>query len=121
MRLATDFSADFEKIWCRSYNAFISSASLLDFKGKRALSRFRTKRSQVGFSGTENDLLLAFGGNEFATYLAYLADMFEALNQLNKKQKLTLSCTPMPLIRLSQSSNFATNEQLIIISHHFTA
>ena len=31
------------------------------------------------------DLLLAFGGNEFSTYLAYLADIFEALNQLNKK------------------------------------
>ena len=31
------------------------------------------------------DLLLAFGGDGFSTYLAYLADIFEALNQLNKK------------------------------------
>ena len=30
-------------------------------------------------------LLLAFGGDGFSTYLAYLADIFEALNQLNKK------------------------------------
>ena len=33
----------------------------------------------------KHDLLLAFGGDEFSTYLAYLADIFEALNQLNKK------------------------------------
>ena len=33
----------------------------------------------------KNDLLLAFGGDEFSTYLAYLADIFETLNQLNKK------------------------------------
>ena len=29
--------------------------------------------------------MLAFGGDGFSTYLAYLADIFEALNQLNKK------------------------------------
>ena len=28
---------------------------------------------------------MAFGGDGFSTYLAYLADIFEALNQLNKK------------------------------------
>ena len=28
---------------------------------------------------------MAFGGDGFSTYLAYLADTFEALNQLNKK------------------------------------
>ena len=33
----------------------------------------------------KNDLLLAFGGVEFSTYLAYLADIFKILNQLNKK------------------------------------
>ena len=33
----------------------------------------------------KNDLLLAFGRVEFSTYLAYLADIFETLNQLNKK------------------------------------
>ena len=48
---------------------------------------FRTKRrSQVVFDcKTKNDLLLTFGGVEFSTYLAYLADIFETLNQLNKK------------------------------------
>ena len=28
----------------------------------------------------KHDLLLAFGGDEFSTYLAYLADIIEALN-----------------------------------------
>ena len=36
---------------------------------------------------------MAFGGDGFSTYLAYLADIFEALNQetLNKKQQETLN------------------------------
>ena len=33
----------------------------------------------------KHDLLLAFSGDGFSTYLAYLADIFEALNELNKK------------------------------------
>ena len=31
----------------------------------------------------KNDVLLAFGGDKFSTYLAYLADIVETLNQLN--------------------------------------
>ena len=31
------------------------------------------------------DVLLAFGGDKFSTYLSYLANIFETLNQLNKK------------------------------------
>ena len=33
----------------------------------------------------KNNRLLAFGEDKFSTYLAYLADIFETLNQLNKK------------------------------------
>ena len=33
----------------------------------------------------KNDLLLAFGEDQFSTYLAYLADILETSNQLNKK------------------------------------
>ena len=33
----------------------------------------------------KHDLLLAFGGDGFSTHLAYLAHIFEALNQLSKK------------------------------------
>ena len=36
----------------------------------------------------KKDLLLAFGGDKFSTFLAYLADIFEILNQLNKKCKV---------------------------------
>ena len=62
---------------------------MLAVKREHALSYFRTKRiSQVVFScktKKKHDLFLAFGGDEFSTYLAYLADILEALNQLNKK------------------------------------
>ena len=33
----------------------------------------------------KDDLLLAFGGDDFSTYLTYVVDIFETLNQLNKK------------------------------------
>ena len=33
----------------------------------------------------KNDRLFAFDGDKFSLYLAYLADIFETLNQLNKK------------------------------------
>ena len=52
------------------------------------LSRIFELREEVKLSlvaKQKHDLLLAFGGDGFSTYLAYLADIFEALNQLNKK------------------------------------
>ena len=52
------------------------------------LSRIFELREEVKLflvAKQKNDLLLAFGGDEFSTYLAYLADIFETLNQLNKK------------------------------------
>ena len=52
------------------------------------LSRIFEQREEVKLflvAKQEHDLLLAFGGDGFSTYLAYLADIFEALNQLNKK------------------------------------
>ena len=33
----------------------------------------------------KHDHLFSFGGDGFSTYLAYLDDIFEALNQPNKK------------------------------------
>ena len=72
----------------------------------------------------KHDLLLAFGGDEFFTYLAYLADIFEALNQLDKK----LQGPETNIIVLSDAINAFVvrlnlwcNEQKIIILHHFTA
>ena len=55
-------------------------------KREHVFSYFQIKRSQVAFGcKTKNDLLLAFGGDKFSRYLGYLADIFETLNQLNKK------------------------------------
>ena len=59
------------------------------------LSRIFELREEVKLflvAKQKHDLLLAFGGDGFSAYLAYLADIFEALNQLNKKlqgQELT--------------------------------
>ena len=52
------------------------------------LSRIFELREEVKLflvAKQKHDLLLAFGGVGFFTYLAYLADIFEALSQLNKK------------------------------------
>ena len=52
------------------------------------LSRIFELREEVKLflvAKQKHDLLLAFGGDGFSTYLAYLADIFEASNQLNKK------------------------------------
>ena len=55
---------------------------------KNMLSRIFKLREEVKLflvTKRKHDLLLAFGGDGFSTYLAYLADIFKALNQLNKK------------------------------------
>ena len=52
------------------------------------LSRIFELREEVKLflvAKQNHDLLLALGGDGFSTYLACLADIFEALNQLNKK------------------------------------
>ena len=63
-----------------------SSAKALFYR--KRLSRIFELREEVKLllvAKQKHDLLLAFGGDGFSTYLAYLADIFEALNQLNKK------------------------------------
>ena len=52
------------------------------------LSRIFELREEVKLflvAKQKHDLLLAIGGDRFSTYLVYLADIFKALNQLNKK------------------------------------
>ena len=52
------------------------------------LSRIFELREEVKLfllAKQKHDLLLAFGGDRLSTHLAYLADIFEAINQLNKK------------------------------------
>ena len=55
---------------------------------RNMLSRIFKLREEVKLflvAKKKKDLLLAFGEDKFSTYLAYLADIFETLNQLNKK------------------------------------
>ena len=55
-------------------------------KRKHAISFFKLREVKLFLVAKQkNDLLFAFGGDKFSTYLAYLADIFETLNQLNKK------------------------------------
>ena len=52
------------------------------------LSRIFELREEVKLflvAKQKHDLLFAFGGEGYSTYLVYLADIFEAFNQLNKK------------------------------------
>ena len=94
-------------------------------KRDHALSYFRTKRSQVVFGRkTKNDVLLAFGGDKFSTYLAYLVDTFETLNQLNKKLQGPGSNIIVHIDAINSfvaKQSFGANKQIMIILHHFTA
>ena len=54
-------------------------------KGTCSLFDLRKEVKLFLVARQKNDLLLAFGGDEYSTYLAYLADIFKTLNQLNKK------------------------------------
>ena len=49
------------------------------------VSRIFELSEKVKVAKQKNNLLLAFGGDKYSTYLAYLADIFKTLNQLNKK------------------------------------
>ena len=73
-------------------------------KGTYMLSRIFELREEVKLflvAKQKHDLLLAFGGDGFSTYLAYLADIFEALNELNKK----LQCPGTNIIVHSDAIN----------------
>ena len=60
---------------------------MLTVKRENALLYFELREEVKLFlvAKQKHDLLLAFGGDGFYLNLAYLADIFEALNQLNKK------------------------------------
>ena len=68
---------------------YIPHSSSLAVKREHALSysifELREEVKLFLVAKQKHDLLLAFGGDGFSTYLAYLAAIFEALNQLNKK------------------------------------
>ena len=88
------------------------------------LSHMFELREEVKFflvAKQKNDLLLVFGGDKYSTYLAYLADIFETLNQLIKKLQGPGSNIIVHTDASMQSSSFGASEQIMIILHHFTA
>ena len=79
-KLCKDMYADHTALLYQTQVRWLSKGNML--------SRIFELREEVKLflvAKQKHDLLLAFGGDGFSTYLAYLADIFEALNQLNKK------------------------------------
>ena len=79
-KLCEDMDADHTALLYQTQVRWLSKGNML--------SRIFELREEVKLlldAKRKHDLLMAFGGDEFSTYLAYLADIIEALNQLNKK------------------------------------
>ena len=79
-KLYKDMDADHTALLYHTQVRWLSKGNML--------SRIFELREEVKLflvAKQKHDVLLAFGGDGFSTYLAYLADIFEALNQLNKK------------------------------------
>ena len=79
-KLCKDMDADHTALLYHTQVRWLSKGNML--------SRIFELREEVKLflvAKQKHDLLLAFGGDGFSTYLAYLADIFEALNQLKKK------------------------------------
>ena len=79
-KLCKEMDADYTALLYHTQVRWLSKGNML--------SRIFELREEVKLflvAKQKHDLLFAFGGDGFSTYLAYLADIFEALNQLNKK------------------------------------
>ena len=79
-KLCKDMDADHTALLYHTQVRWLSKGNIL--------SRIFELREEVKLflvTKQKHDLLLAFGGDGFSTHLAYLVDIFEALNQLNKK------------------------------------
>ena len=79
-KLCKDMDADHTALLYHTQVRWLSKRNMLSriFELREEVKLFLIAKQKL-------DLLLAFGGDGFSTYLAYLADIFEALNQLNKK------------------------------------
>ena len=79
-KLCKDMDADHIALLYQTQVHWLSKSNMLSriFKLREEVNLFLVAKQK-------HDLLLAFGGDGFSTYLAYLADIFEALNQPNKK------------------------------------
>ena len=68
--------------------------------------------------------MLAFGEVEFSTYLAYLADIFKTLNQLNKKLQgpgSNIIVHTDAINAFMAKLKLWRQQAIMIILHHFTA
>ena len=79
-KLCKDMDADHTVLLYHTQVRWLSKGNMLSriFELREEVKLFLVAKQNY-------DLLLAFDGDGFSTYLAYLADIFEALNQLNKK------------------------------------
>ena len=79
-KLCNDMNADHTAILYHTQVRWLSKGNMLScvFELREEVKLFLVAKQK-------HDLLLAFGGDGFSTYLAYLVGIFEALNQLNKK------------------------------------
>ena len=80
-KLCKDMDADHTSLLYHTQVRWLSKGNMLSciFELREEVKLFLVAKQK-------HDLLLAFGGDGFSTYLAYyLADIFEELNQLNKK------------------------------------
>ena len=79
-KLCKDMDADHAALLYQTQVCWLSKGNMLSH-----IFELREEVKLFSVAKQKHDLLLAFGGDGFSTYLAYLADIFEALNQLNKK------------------------------------
>ena len=79
-KLCKDMDADHTALLYHTQVRWLSKGNMLSciFELREEVKLFLVAKQK-------HDFLLAFDGDGFSTYLAYLADTFEALNQLNKK------------------------------------
>ena len=85
--LNTYSAASFVKIWILIILHCYMTLKFVGYqKGTCSFGFSNYKRNPVVFAcKTKNYLLLALSGDGFSMYLAYFANIFKALNQLDKK------------------------------------
>ena len=79
-KFCKDMDADHTSLLYHTQVRWLSKGNILS-----RIFELREEVKLVLLAKQKHDLLLAFGKDGFSTYLAYIVDIFEALNELNKK------------------------------------
>ena len=79
-KLCKDMDADHTALLYHTQVRWLSKGNMLS-----RIFELREEVKLFSVAKQKHDLLLAFGRDGFFTYLTFFADIFEALNQLNKK------------------------------------